>query len=68
MSDEERASYVNRHRRSTGSASSSSAGSRSYNHGGSGTQGRKVDSPSAWLRSPDSRSGANRRGSSSRDR
>ena len=74
MSDEERSSYVNRHRRSTDSSSSSGtgsgsgAGSRSYNHGGSGTQDRKADSPSAWLRSPDSRGGTNRRGSAGRGR
>ena len=69
MSDEERTAYIENRRRTAGrTAASPSAGERSYGHGGSGGQTRKVDAPASWLRSPDSRGGADRRGSSSRDR
>lgn len=69
MSDEERAAYIeNRRRTSSRTDTSTSAGKRSYSHGGSGGQNRKTDAPADWLRSPDSRGNASRRGSSSRDR
>lgn len=69
MSDEERTAYLeSRRRTSDRTGASSNAGKRSYSHGGSGGQARKVDAPASWLRSPDSRGDANRRGSSARDR